>query len=115
MSAAPYNNWNVSYSTITYLEKALSTHSNVDSFSRSKDILFKIDLKSGHTVTALLLNEYTLGLAAVHEAIYQFPNIQFIANGSNWNEYTGEAKAFGRTKKIGIGTIAELLRFLNRK
>src|SRR5260370_19700032 len=115
MTAASYNDWNVSYSTITYLERALNVHPNVDSFSRSKDIVFSIDLKSGSTVVALLLNEYTLGVAAVHKAIHQFPNVQYIANGSNWNEYTAEAKTFGRTKKIGIGTIAELLRFLNRK
>lgn len=115
MPALTFNHWNVSYSTITYFEGLLEGHPRVDSYRRSKDILFNMQLKSGATTVALLLSEYTLGEAAVYEALAQFPSVQYLVNGSNWNHYTSDAKSAARRRKIGIGTIANFLHSLDKK
>ncbi len=36
----------------------------------------------------LLVDEYTLGLAAIHRALSAFPEMDFIVTGGIWNGYT---------------------------
>jgi hypothetical protein len=110
-----HNNWNVSYSTIVYFESALSAHPKVRSVSRKRDLLFEINLVSEKQIIVLLVNEYTLGLAAVHRALAEFPSAEFIVTGSNWSSYTRDAKDFGSKSKIGIFQIGEFLAALNSR
>ena len=102
-----YNDWNVSYSTISFVERALQSHSKVAQFERSQDIVFEITHIDGRVLKMVLVNEYTLGLAAVHQALSQFPVAEYIVTGANWNAYTREAKDYGRQNDIGIFVIGE--------
>jgi hypothetical protein len=102
-----FNSWNVSYSTISFVERALLGHAKVASFKRSDDIVFDIQLKDGKHLKMLLLNEYTLGLAAIHRALAEFPGIEYIVTGANWNGYTKEAKQYGKENDLGLFVLGE--------
>ena len=115
MAATPYNKWGVSYSTIAFFEQALSKHSKVKSFSRRNDILFDIQLITGKEITVLLLDEYTLGLAAVLKALSDFPDAKYIVIGAYWNGYTKEAKEYCDENNIGIFVIGDFFGAIHRK
>lgn len=69
MAARRRNNWDVSYSTISWFENAIRVHKNVASVVRERDIYFCIERQVGFSpVRAILVNEYTLGLAALLRA-----------------------------------------------
>ena len=104
-----FNNWDVSYSAISFIERALGTHAKVASFKRSRDIVFDIKLTSGSAIKMLLVNEYTLGLAAIHRALTEFPGVEYIVTCANWNGYTREAKEYGRQNDLGIFVIGEFV------
>ena len=104
-----YNDWNVSYSTISFMERALQSHSKVAHFERSKDIVFEITDIDGRVLKMVLVNEYALGVAAVHRILSEFPGTEYVVTGGNWNAYTREAKDFGRQNDIGIFVIGEFL------
>lgn len=102
-----FNNWDVSYSAISFVERALGTHAKVASFKRLKDIMFDIELVNGQSIKMLLVNEYTLGLAAIHRALSEFPGIEYIVTCANWNGYTPEAKNYGSQNNLGIFVVGE--------
>lgn len=108
-----YNNWGVSYGNISFVEKTLGGHDKVTGFVRTKDILFTINLTNGSTINMLLVNEYTLGLAAIYRARNEFPEADYIVTGSVWNSYTKEAKHHGFDNNLGIFNIEEFLGALN--
>jgi hypothetical protein len=113
MPTSPLNNWDVSYSVITFFEQALKTHSKVAGFRRNRDIFFTIELTNGRELKVLLVDEYTLGLADLHRAQSEFPKMEFIVTGGNWNGYTREAKQYGLLHGLGIFNIEEFLGALN--
>ena len=113
MPTSPRNNWNVSYSVIAFVERALKTHSKVERFERIRDILFEIELTDGSEIKVLLVDEYTLGLADLHRAQSEFPEIGFVVTGGNWNGYTREAKHYGLLHDLGVFNIEEFLGALN--
>lgn len=59
------------------------------------------------------LDEYSLGLAAVLKAKAEFPDIEYIVTGGNWNGYTPEAKDYGWKNGIGIFNTGEFFGALN--
>ena len=103
------NDWGVRYSTITSFERALQSHNQIDSFTRAHDILFHLILKNGNKMCALLVDEYTLSLAAFHRAIDEFPDIDHIVTCGNWNGYTQEAKEYGAENGFGVFVVDEFL------
>src|SRR6478672_3458393 len=102
MSAQKLNNWNVSYASITFFERALRGHAKVLSFQRERDILFEIELKNEEKISVLLVDEYVLGLAAIHRALDEFGRFDHIVTAGNWNGYTREAKEFGNSSGFGV-------------
>ena len=104
-----YNNWGVKYSTITFFERALRSHNQVKLFNRFGDIFFHLNLTNGNEIGVLLVEEYTLGLAAIHRATDEFQNVRHIVTGGSWNGYTREAKEYGIKNDIGIFVIDEFL------
>jgi hypothetical protein len=108
-----FNSWNVSYSSITFFENALRGHSKVKSFRRTDDIVFEIELENGQEIKALLVNEYTLGLAAILRAQREFPGIEYVVTCADWNGYTFEAKEYGKENDLGVFTAGEFLGALN--
>lgn len=102
-----YNDWKVSYTNISFFKKALGTHQKVDSFQRTNDILFDITLTNGSKIKVLLVNEYTLGLAAIHKALTEFPGVEYVVTCTNWNGYTREAKDYGRDNNLGVFDVGE--------
>lgn len=73
-----FNNWEVSYSSISFVENTLSGHKKVDCFIRSKDILFAIKLVNGIMLNMILVDEYCLGLAAIYKVRSEFPEADYI-------------------------------------
>jgi hypothetical protein len=108
-----FNEWGVSYSAIRFFSDALRGHGKVASFERERDILFKLTHENGDALNVLLLDEYSLGLAAVLRARSEFPEADYIVTAGNWNGYTREAKAFGRANNIGIFNVGEFFGALN--
>ncbi len=107
------NNWDVSYSIISFFERALAGHDMVQDFTRTQDIVFTITQRNGATFKTLLLDEYVLGLAAVLRAKAEFPDVEYIVTGGNWNGYTPEAKKYGRDNDFGIFNTGEFFGALN--
>jgi hypothetical protein len=107
------NTWGVSYSIISFFERALSGHDKVASFERVNDIQFVVQHVNGTTLSVLLVNEYSLGLAAVLRAKAEFPEIEYVVTGGNWNGYTPEAKQHGWANSIGIFNTSEFFGALN--
>ncbi len=97
-----FNNWNVSFSTISFFSDVLEGHNKVESFQRINDIQFIIKHVNGTTINVLLVNEYSLGLATVLRAKNEFPDVDYIVTGGNWNGYTPEAKKYGMQNDLGI-------------
>ncbi len=102
-----FNSWGVSYSVISFFERALKGHSKVSSFTQIDDIFFIINDTSGRILKVLLLNDYSLGLAALLRAKAEFPDLDYIVTGGNWNGYTPEAKEYGQRNSIGIFNVGE--------
>lgn len=107
------NNWGVPYSVITFFERALRGHDMVISFDRTNDIYFTIKDIHGRTLQVLLINDYSIGIAAILRARSEFPDLEYIVTGGNWNGYTAEAKEYGQNNSIGIFNIGEFLGSLN--
>lgn len=102
------NSWGVSYSRIAWLESAIKSHGNVIRYSRHGDIIMKFDRKDGSSITLICLDEYTLGEAMVHRVLNEFPEVNFISVGGNWNGYTREAKQLCLSNSIGLFNSSEL-------
>jgi hypothetical protein len=113
MTAPNLNNWNVSYSSITFFVRALRAHSKVRSLRRTRDILFHVELENEERITVLLVDEYVLGLAAIYRALDEFGKFDYIVTAGNWNGYTREAKEFGNVRQIGVFNTEEFFGALN--
>jgi hypothetical protein len=102
------NQWGVQFVRITWLERALSGHGNVASVSRRNDIVFDVTRNTGCPLTVLCLDEYVFGAAAAHRVFSEFPDVDFISVGGNWNGYTPEAKELCTARNIGLYNSSEL-------
>ena len=57
-----FNNWNVEYCRITFLERVLKNHENIINLNRSKDILFTFNrMKQNDSLKVLCLDSYVFG------------------------------------------------------
>jgi hypothetical protein len=102
------DDWHVTRKTIEFFEEALIGHSRVASFTRDREIVFHIERTERRTdIVAVLVNLYTVGLADVFAICKQFPDVDCIVTGSNWNSYTKEAKDHGLKNKIGVFNTSE--------
>lgn len=108
-----FNSWGVSYAIISFFERALTGHNKVESFIRVVDIHFVIEHVNGTTLHVLLVDEYSLGLAALLRAKAEFPEIEFVVTGGNWNGYTPVAKEHGWHNNIGVFNTGEFFGALN--
>lgn len=103
-----HNEWDVSYATIKFVERALATHSAVQSFSRERDILFRIDRTGGRTpVVAVLIGRYVIGQADVMKVMADYPDVDIIFANGNWCGYTEEAKELGLSNGVGVFHMGE--------
>lgn len=102
------NSWGVSYSRIAWLQSVIKAHLNVINFSRHDDIIMELDRRDAIPITMICLDEYTLGEAAVHRVRLEFPTVNFISVGGNWNGYTIEAKKLCISNNIGLFNSSEL-------
>ena len=113
MSSNGNNNWDVSYSIISFFERVLNTHFQVRQYTREKDILFHITKKDGTELKLLLVKEYILGLEAVLRAKDEFPEMDYIVTNANWNMYTKEANDYGLKNDIGVFYLNEFMSALH--
>lgn len=107
------NNWGVSYAIISFFDEALKGHNRVASHKRENDIQFLIFKENGDFLNVLLVDEYSIGLAAVLRAKAEFPEVDYIVTGGAWNGYTPEAKEYGNQNNIGIFNTSEFFGALN--
>ena len=104
------NTWNVTFAQISWLEKLLSTHGNIGSVTRHHDIVFEVDRrKQGDHLSIICLNEYTMGITAVHRVIHVFGKPEIIYIGGGWCGYTLQAKEFCLAEGIGLYVTEEML------
>jgi len=108
-----FNSWGVSYAIISFFERALRGHNKVVSFQRVNDIQFLIEHANGTTLNVLLVDEYSLGLAAILRARGEFPDVEYVVTGGNWSGYTPEAKDYGRENDLGIFNTGDFFGALN--
>lgn len=102
------NDWGVTYGRISWLEDAVRSHENVISLRRYDDIVMDVERDRGRGFILICLDEYTLGESAVRRVMREFPLVNFIYVGGNWNGYTPEAKELCLSRKIGVYNAGEL-------
>ena len=102
------NTWGVSFSRISWLENAIKIHPNVIGISRHDDIIIEVDRKTGEKLSVICLDEYALGESAVLRIFQEFPNVNFISVGGNWNGYTPEAKKICLSRQMGLYNSSEI-------
>jgi len=103
-------NWDVSYSHIRFMEKALVGHKCVASFKRTRDIRFSIERTDDRSrVIAVLINRYTIGLADVIGVLAEFRNVNCIVAPGDWCGYTREAKDYGAQQGVAVFHASEFL------
>lgn len=107
------NNWDVSYSTIDFFDRALSSNKNVFDYIRTNDILYTIKKTNMSVLKVVLCDQYTLGLADIHKMVQEFGEVDCIVTGGEWNGYSPEAKAFGLENKKGVFVPSEFFGSLN--
>jgi hypothetical protein len=109
MSGNGANDWDVAYSRITFLERVLSSHPNIASFSRHDDIVFEIHRRQqGDRLTVVCVDPYTASLEFVMRVVTEFPSVNIIYVGGKWAGYTQDAYDFCQQRKIGIYNAGEL-------
>ena len=103
MPANGENAWGVSYSRITFLERILRQHPNVDILGRHDDIAFTIRLtRGGREIDVVVVDPYTASLDLVQRVIDAFPNVGIIFVGGKWAGWTQEAYDYCQARGIGI-------------
>jgi len=102
------NSWGISFSRITWLEDAIKNHGNIISVTRHDDIIIDAKRNSGPRVIVICLDDYALGESGVLRVFKEFPEVNFISVGGNWNGYTPEAKKLCLSKQIGLYNSSEL-------
>jgi hypothetical protein len=103
------NNWSVSFAQISWLQQLLITHGNVAKVTRRDDIVFEVDRKrQADHLTVVCLNEYTMGLTAVHRVIHEFGKPGIIYVGGGWCGYTLQAKEFCIAEHVGLYVTDEM-------
>ena len=102
------NAWGVSYSRIVWLQDAIKQHDNVVAISRHDDIIIEIRRREGCPITLICLDDYVLGESGVMRVLKEFPGVNFISVGGNWNGYTPEAKQICISRNIGLFNSGEL-------
>ena len=102
------NSWNVAFRRITWLQYALATHENIECVSRHDDIVFDVTRKERANLVLLCLDEYSFGIAAARRVFLEFPEVNFVSVGGNWNGYTLEAKDACLKRNIGLYNSTEL-------
>jgi hypothetical protein len=97
------NSWGVEYHRIVWFENLLNGHPNVINIHRHDDIVFKIDRRrNGDHLKVLCCYEYTMGITAIHRALYEFGELNIIHVGGGWCGYTLEAKQLCLDSQIGL-------------
>lgn len=84
----------------------------MDSFERSKDVIFDVKLKNGIGRRILLCNEYTFGLAQLYKFNAMFDGIEIFMVGGNWNGYDEDSKRFCLENHLGLYNSKEVFRSL---
>lgn len=107
------NSWGVSYVYISWLERLLRNHDNINEVIRTRDIYFKVTrINQNDTLNILCLDEYSMGVTMVHRAIDEFAPLNIIYVGGKWNGFTREAAEFCKDSQMGICNSSGISRLL---
>lgn len=108
------NNYGVTLPQITFVNRLLTNHPNVERFERTNDIQFDIITKQGRALRLVCVDEYTCGLARVFEILEDFPGTNIVYVGGAWNGYTRQAKDYCLDMQIGLFNSTEITGALYR-
>ncbi len=101
------NEWGVS--SISWFERFLQTHKNIEKIERHDDIIFEVDRKAQKDhLKMLCCNEYTMGLTLVQRGLHEFGGVNIFYIGGGWCGYTPQAKEFCLSQKIGLFVTNEM-------
>lgn len=102
------NNWDTSFSHISFMERALKGHQRVGTFQRRKDIAFHIERPEQlPPIVAVLINRYTIGVADIIAVQAEFPEATCVVAPGDWCGYTKEAKEYGLAQGVGVFNTSE--------
>jgi hypothetical protein len=108
------NNWNVGYSSISFMEQVLSTHRAVASFERVNAIQFDIvrtnDLSD---LNVVFVNEYHLGEASAYAILNEFDSVEVIVNNGNWNHILVNWREFADRTGVVIFKMTDFMGAIN--
>lgn len=97
------NEWGVHFSRITFLERILRQHPNVEILGRHDDIAFEIKFeRGGREIDVVVVDPYTASLDLVQRVIDAFPKFGIIFVGGKWAGWTQEAYDYCQEREIGI-------------
>jgi hypothetical protein len=103
------NNWGVSFSRITFLQRILDSHRNVAVLGRHDDIVFEIQrIQQQDKLTVVCVDPYTASLELVMRIVQAFPEVKIIFVGGKWAGYTQEAYDFCQERQIGLYNAGEI-------
>lgn len=109
MSGNGTNAWNVSFAQISWLQRLLENHGNVENLSRSNDIIFTIVRRvQKDTLRISCLNEYTMSLSDTVRALDEFGRLDIIYVGGGWCGYSMDAKQYCLDQRIGLYVTNEM-------
>src|SRR5258708_252795 len=104
-----FNDWNVTFGRITFLDGILKGHGNISNVNRDRDILFTVSRKNQSDVLLILCcDEYAMGTTLVNRAVAEFATPNIIYVGGAWHGYTQQAKEQCLAQKIGLYNSTEL-------
>jgi len=110
------NNWGVTWSAISFVERVLSSHTAVDSFTRVNDIQFIIVRRGDHPdVNAVLVDDYMLGEATVYAILEEFDDVTAVVNNGTWNHIALDWRDFAKRTGVVVLEMADFLGALNVK
>lgn len=96
-----------------FLEKVLRTHDRIREFRREDDYSYQLTLKDDREMCIVAVNIYRMGLADLLELVERYPQVDCVINVSVWNDYTGEAKEYALSRKLGLFKLKEFMGALN--
>jgi len=107
------NDYEVSYSRISWLGRKLRLHPNTFNLDRRNDIIFNFERKKQKdSLNIICIDEYTVSLSFVEEILDRFPEINIICLSSVYNDYTAEALNFCHSLDVSLSKSEEIWQFL---
>jgi hypothetical protein len=107
--------WTSHYGHYKYFEARMAAHDKVISTTPHGNGIYKLDLVHGDTLRIFICECYAFGVAEYMETDQEIGPIDAVIINSAWCGYTPDAKRHCRDMSVGLFTIGEFMRAINKK